>query len=156
VPSSSRDAGRVAAKIKEDLARSGIDMQIERVEWSAFLKRMNDHDFDATMLMWGGDARMDPTQVWHSSSIDGGSNFISYRNSEINRLIEQARITLNPDARNVLYRKFGAILHAEQPYTFLYVRPELDLLHERVKGARPSLYWWQFEDMWLASLPGDH
>ncbi|HET8937906.1 MAG TPA: ABC transporter substrate-binding protein [Polyangiales bacterium] len=156
VPSSSRDAGRVAAKIKEDLARSGIDMQIERVEWSAFLKRMNEHDFDATMLMWGGDARMDPTQVWHSSSIDGGSNFISYRNSEINRLIEQARVTLNADARNVLYRKFGAILHAEQPYTFLYVRPELDLLHERVKGARPNLYWWQFEDMWLAPLAGDH
>jgi peptide/nickel transport system substrate-binding protein len=108
------------------------------------------------MLLWGGDARMDPTQVWHSSSIDGGSNFISYRNPEINRLIEQARVTLDADARNALYRKFGAILHAEQPYTFLFVRADLDLLHERIRGARPSLYWWQFEDIWLTPMPGEH
>lgn len=155
LPSTAREAGRAAAKIKEDMARAGIDMQIERVEWSAFLKRMTDHDFDATMLLWGGDARMDPTQVWHSSSIDGGSNFISYRNPEINRLIEQARVTLDAEARNALYRKFGAILHAEQPYTFLFVRADLDLLHERIKGARPNLYWWQFEDMWLAAPPGE-
>jgi hypothetical protein len=34
------------------------------------------------------------------------------------------------------------------------VPADLELLHERVKGARPNLYWWQFEDIWLAPLPG--
>jgi peptide/nickel transport system substrate-binding protein len=154
LPSTASEAARSAAKIKEDMARVGIELEIERVEWSAFLKRNSEHDFDATMLQWSGDARMDPTQIWHSGSIDGGSNFISYRNPEVNRLIEQARVTLDADARDALYRKFGAILHAEQPYTFLYVPAELDLLHERVKGARPNLYSWQFEDIWLAPLPG--
>ena len=154
IPSTSAEAVRSAAKFKEDIARAGIELEIERVEWSAFLKRMHDHDFDATILQWSGDARMDPTQIWHSHSIDGGSNFIGYRNLEVDRLIEQARITLDVDARDALYRKFGAILHAEQPYTFLYVPAELDLLHERVRGARPSLYWWQFEDIWLAPQPG--
>jgi peptide/nickel transport system substrate-binding protein len=154
IPSTASEAARTAAKIKEDLARAGIEMEIERVEWSAFLKRMNDHDFDATILQWSGDARMDPTQVWHSHSIEGGSNFIGYRNPEVNRLIEQARATLDADARNALYRKFGAILHAEQPYTFMYVPAELDLLHKSVRGARPNLYWWQFEDIWLAPQPG--
>lgn len=150
VPSSASESARQAAKIKEDMGRAGIDVQIERVEWAAFLKRMNEHDFDATMLIWSGDARMDPTQIWHSSSIDGGSNFIGYRNAEVDRLIAQARVTLDDVARDALYRQFGAILHAEQPYTFLYVPAELDLLHERVHGARPSLYGWQFEDLWLA------
>ena len=150
VPSSASESARQAAKIKEDMGRAGIDVQIERVEWSAFLKRMSEHDFDASMLLWGGDARMDPTQIWHSSSIDGGSNFISYHNVEVDRLIEQARVTLDDAARNALYRQFGAILQAEQPYTFLYVPVELDLLHERVHGAKPSLYGWQFEDLWLA------
>ena len=48
-----------------------------------------------------------------------------------------------------MYRRFGAILHDEQPYTFMYVRPELEILHKRVKGARPNLGWWQFETMWI-------
>ena len=150
----SSEAARSAAKIKEDLARAGIEMAIERVEWSAFLKRMAAHDFDATMLQWSGDARMDPTQIWHSHSIEGGSNFIGYRNPEVDGLIEQARVTLDSDARNKLYRRLGEILHAEQPYTFLYVPAELDLLHESVKGARPNLYWWQFEELWLAPPSG--
>jgi peptide/nickel transport system substrate-binding protein len=149
LPVGSVDLARNAAKIKEDMARAGVEMELEKVEWSALLSRANAHEFDAIALLWGGDARMDPTQIWHSSSIDGGSNFISFRNAEADRLIERARVTLEPGARNALFRKLGAILQAEQPYTFLYVPPELDLLHDRVHGARPSLYWWQFEDLWL-------
>jgi len=154
LPANASETARVATKIKEDLARAGIDMSIEKVEWSAFLQRVSAHDFDAIALMWSGDARMDPTQVWHSSSIEGGSNYVGFRDAEADRLIEQARVTLDAAARDALYRRFGAILQREQPYTFLYVLPELDLLHKRVRGARPGLYWWTFEDLWIASAEG--
>jgi hypothetical protein len=63
-------------------------------------------------------------------------------------------VTLDPGARDALFRQFGAILQREQPYTFLYVPAELDLLNVRVHGARPNLYWWSFEDLWLASAEG--
>lgn len=150
LPASAAESARIATKIKEDLARAGIDMQLEKVEWSSFLQRVNAHDFDAIALMWSGDARMDPTQIWHSSSIEGGSNFIGFQNAQADALIEQARVTLEEPARDALYRRFGAILQREQPYTFLFVPAELDLLNERVRGARPSLYWWSFESLWLA------
>jgi peptide/nickel transport system substrate-binding protein len=154
LPSHATEAARIAAKIKEDLARAGIEMELETLEWSAFMQRVTDHAFDAISLLWGGDARMDPTQIWHSASRAGGSNFISYNNAEADRLIEQARVTLDADARAALFRRFGALLHADQPYTFLFVPAELDLLHERIKGARPNLYWWQFEELWLADAKG--
>ena len=149
LPASASETARVSTKIKEDLMRAGIDMQLEKVEWAAFLQRVNAHDFDAITLSWSGDARMDPTQIWHSSSIEGGSNFISYKNPEVDSLIEQARVTLDADARDALYRRFGAILQRDQPYTFLSVPPELDLIAKRVHGARPSLYWWTFEALWI-------
>jgi peptide/nickel transport system substrate-binding protein len=149
LPSGASETARWVTKIKEDLGHAGIEMEIENVEWSAFLRRLRDHDFAAATLIWTGDARMDPTPIWHSSSIAGGSNFISYRNPEVDRLIEQARVTLEPETRNALFRRFGAILQAEQPYTFLCTPPDLDLLHKRIKGARVSLYWWQFEELWL-------
>jgi peptide/nickel transport system substrate-binding protein len=149
LPSAAVEAARWAAKIKEDLSRVGIEMELQKVEWAAFSKRLRDHEFDACTLLWGSEARGDPTQIWHSSAIQGGSNYVSYKNAAVDKLIEDGRTTLDDDARNALFRKLGAILHDEQPYTWMYIRPQLDLISKRVKGLKPSLYWWQFEDAWL-------
>ncbi|HKP55495.1 MAG TPA: peptide-binding protein [Polyangiales bacterium] len=150
LPSGAEEAARWAAKAKEDMARAGVTMDIQRVEWSAFSKRLVEHNFDACTLLWGSSGPYDdPTQIWHSSSSKGGSNFISYKNAEVDKLIEQARVEFDIPSRDALFRKLGAILHDEQPYTFMYVRPELELLHKRVKGAVPNLAWWNFERMWL-------
>ncbi len=138
-----------AAKLKEDFDHVGIEMEIQTVEWSAFTKRLTEHTFDACTLAWGGGPRGDPTQIWHSSSIKGGSNYISYKNPQVDKLLEEARVTFDASARDAMYRKFGAILQDDQPYTFLFVRPELNMLSKKIKGARPSLMWWQFENMWL-------
>ncbi|HKU41868.1 MAG TPA: peptide-binding protein [Polyangiales bacterium] len=150
LPSGAEEASRWAAKIKEDMARAGVAMEIQKVEWSAFTKRLVEHNFDACTLLWGSSGPYDdPTQIWHSSSVNGGSNYISFKNAEADKLIEQARVEFDLAARDALYRKLGAILHDEQPYTFLYIRPMLELLHKRVKGAVPSLAWWNFETMWI-------
>ena len=59
-------------------------------------------------------------QVWHSSQIaQGGSNHISYSNAELDRLIEEMRGEFDTEKRIALARKIGAILHRDQPYTFL-------------------------------------
>jgi peptide/nickel transport system substrate-binding protein len=104
--------------------------------------------------VWGGNAHSEPTSIWHSGSIAGASNFIGYRNAEVDRLIDEARASSDAAVRAALYRRFGRILHEEQPYTFMFVPPELELLHGDVKGARPSLAWWQFEELWLAESRG--
>jgi peptide/nickel transport system substrate-binding protein len=150
IPAASSEAQRWAAKIKEDMARVGIVFELQLVEWAAFLKRMTEHNFDASTLLWGSSSpRSDPTQVWHSSGMKGGSNYISYKNPEVDKLIEQGRVEFDDATRAATFRKMSAILHEEQPYTWMYIRPELDLLHERVKGAKPTLMWWQFEKFWL-------
>jgi peptide/nickel transport system substrate-binding protein len=150
LPSGAEEAARWVAKAKEDMARAGVAMDIQRVEWSAFSKRLVEHNFDACTLIWGSNGPYeDPTQIWHSSSVKGGSNFISFKNAEADKLLEQGRLEFDIAARDAIYRKLGAILHDEQPYTFMYVRPELELLHKRVKGAVPNLSWWNFEQIWL-------
>jgi peptide/nickel transport system substrate-binding protein len=149
-PGGSEEAALWSAKVKEDMARAGVAMDIQRVEWSAFTKRLLEHSFDACTLLWGSsDPFDDPAQIWHSSSVKGGSNYIDFKNPEADALIEQARVEFDTAARDALYSKFGAVLHEEQPYTILYTRPELDLLHKRVKGAKPNLSSWNYETMWL-------
>jgi len=150
LPAGSEDAARMATLIKEDLGRAGIDMQLQRVEWSAFLSRLRDRDFDACTLSWAsGSPREDPTQVWHSMSINGGSNFVGFRNARADAIMDEARGELDDDRRNRLYRELGRILHWEQPYTWLYVRPRLSLVHRRLFGVRETLPGWQYEDWWI-------
>jgi peptide/nickel transport system substrate-binding protein len=150
IPSASEEAARWGAKVKEDMSRAGVAMDIQRVEWSSFTKRLTEHSFDACTLLWANSSPYeDPTQIWHSSAIKGGSNYISYRNAEVDSILERARVEFDDATRAALYRKFGEILHDEQPYTIMYTRPDLDLLHKRVKGAVPNLGSWNYETLWI-------
>jgi peptide/nickel transport system substrate-binding protein len=149
ISASSEDAARMGTLLKESLARAGIEMQLQRVEWSAFVRRLRERDFDACSLIWALSPRGDPTQIWHSSSINGGSNYVGFNNPLADKIIDEARVTLNDEKRNRLYREFGRILYEEQPYTWLLSRPQLTLLHRRLHGVRNSLLGLQYKDMWV-------
>ena len=78
----------------------------------------------------------DPYQIWHSSQIeDRGSNYIGFNNPRADAIIEEARQTLDKDKRNALYHKFHSILHEQQPYTFIYTKPENRFLDRRFENV---------------------
>jgi ABC-type transport system substrate-binding protein len=68
----------------------------------------------------------------------------------VDTLIEAARATLDDAVRNQLYRSMGRRLYEEAPYTFLYSRPSLDAVRADVRGIRPSVAWYDLQDVWLA------
>ncbi len=149
IPATSITFERLATLMKESYRRAGIDLAIQKVEWAAFTKRLREHSFDACALAWGGGPRGEPSQIWHSSSRDGGSNYISFANAEADRILEAARVEFDADKRNALYRRFHWILHEEQPYTFLWVPARRTLIHKRIHGVQASLLFWHFADWWV-------
>lgn len=126
---------QMAKFVKDSLARAGIEVIIDPYEWSVFTQKVMDRNFDAVNMAWGGSVESDPYQIWHSSQIDKGSNYVRFNNPEADRLIEQARQTLDKDKRNELYHQFHRILHEEQPYTFVYTRPEQRFLDRRFENV---------------------
>ncbi len=141
-----RDMARI---LREEFRRVGIDMNVRFYEWSVYVTKLDNRDFDAVTLAWTGTVEGDPNQIWHSAQIEGrGHNFIGFRNAEADRLIERARATLDQDKRNVLYHQFHRLLHDEQPYTFLWTSDALAMVSGRlrnVKVRRLGLYpyeWW--------------
>ncbi|HBF14033.1 MAG TPA: peptide-binding protein [Deltaproteobacteria bacterium] len=136
-PSASKSAERVATILKEDLQKVGLVMHIEKMEWAAFLDRIDKKNFDATMMGWSTGFEDDPYQIWHSSqaSVPGGSNFISYSNAEADHLIEKARQEFNEKERNKLYWRFQEILYDEQPYTFLFSSDALVVVSKRFSNV---------------------
>ncbi len=131
---------QLASLLKEDLKRAGIAMTAARSEWAVYTERLRKHDFDACSLIWTIEPRNDPFQVWHSSAIAGGSNFISYQNAEVDQLLERARGEFDDGRRAALYHQFNRILHQEQPYTFLFKRYNLSMVAKDVGGIVSTPY----------------
>ncbi len=127
---------QIAKLVKDAAAKVGIEVIPEPYEWSIFSERVTARKFDAVSMAWGGGVESDPYQIWHSSQIANGSNYVGFNVPEADAIIEKARETLDKDKRNALYHKFHRIIHEEQPYTFIYTKPEQRFLDKRFENVK--------------------
>jgi len=143
-----RDMVRVMG---EEFRRAGIDMHVRAYEWSVFVTKLDNRDYDSIMLGWaGGGVEEDPFQIWHSSQrADRGSNHVGFVNPEADRLMEEARATLDEKKRNDLFHRFHRILHEDQPYTFMWQGETLRLLAPRIKGVQVHALGLDWREWWM-------
>ncbi|MDD5728792.1 MAG: ABC transporter substrate-binding protein [Victivallales bacterium] len=141
---------KIIPLIKEDMAKAGIDMQIQVFEWAVYLQRLEQKNFDVCFLAWSLSYEADPYQLWHSSQADKlhTSNHISFKNAEADRLIEQIRETFDTQKRIELCREFHRLLHEEQPYTFLFAPYSLIAQSSRYRNVRVFPLRLETEIMW--------
>ena len=128
---------QLAKFLKDSAAKLGIEVVPDQYEWSVFTQRLEKRDFDAVTLSWGGGGvESDPYQIWHSSQITGGSNYVGFNNPQADELIENARIILDQTKRNELYHQLHRLIQDEQPYTFLFTSPERYFLDRRFENVK--------------------
>ncbi len=139
-PSSGTFWTNVSLSMKDSLAEGGVVLQPDPLEWSVFSEKVRSTDFDAISMAWGALIETDIHHAFHSSNIgNGANNFPSYVNPELDRLIDQARVTLDEDERMQVWHKVHAILNEDQPYTFLYLRKFLTFTDGRYRNVRQVL-----------------
>jgi len=131
---------KCAEIIQRQLKEVGINVKIRILEWAAFVNDfINKRRFDAVILGWTITLDPDAYDVWHSSKTAPEElNFMSYKNSEVDELLEKGRGTFNQKERKKYYDRFQEILAEDQPYTFLYVPEELIIISNRFRGITPA------------------
>lgn len=124
---------------KEDAAAAGVNVNIQLLEWNTFLKNLDEGKFDAVAMAWGGGSHdYDFKQVWHSESAQqGGSNRISYKNPEVDRLIEQHRRIMDRKERRKVSHKIFRIIAEDAPYMFMFSR-RFDLYANNARIWKPK------------------
>ncbi|MCK6593746.1 MAG: ABC transporter substrate-binding protein [Bacteriovoracaceae bacterium] len=117
-----KEAEKYLTMFKENAKQAGVDVNIKLVEWNAFIKLLDERKFEAVTLAWsGGDVDYDPKQIWHSESMaNQGSNFVSYANPKVDKLIDEARITLDKQARVKKLREVYKMIADDAPYIFWF------------------------------------
>jgi ABC-type transport system substrate-binding protein len=115
------DQMKYVTVFKEEARKIGVDISIKAIEWNSFIKLIDERKFDAVRLAWGGGSvEIDLKQIWHSQSQKGGSNFISYSNPAVDKLIDQARVEYDRSKRIALVQKASELIAADDPYLFLF------------------------------------
>jgi peptide/nickel transport system substrate-binding protein/microcin C transport system substrate-binding protein len=137
---------------KEDAKQAGVDVNVKNIEWNAFIKLLDERKFEAVRLSWsGGDLDWDPKQIWHSDSIaNQGSNFAGYRNPTVDKLIDEARVTMDKKERIKKLKVVYKTIAEDVPYIFLFNGKFMFYAHTaRVGKPKETFqytigdnYWW--------------
>jgi len=122
----------------------GITLTVEQVEWSYFLRDMNERRYQIYSAGWIGDypdSQNFLDVLFHSQS---SQNHMGYHNREADQLLEQARVEQDPAKRTTLYRQAERIIVNEAPWIPLTHGIQYTLVKPYVKGFRASaaIYPW--------------
>ena len=99
----------------------------------------------------GGDVDNDPYQIWHSDSAKaGGSNFVSYKNNQVDQWIELGRKELDSKKRARWWKKVYRQIAEDAPYTFMFSpkyflyghRQKVKMKRSTLRYDEGDLYWW--------------
>jgi peptide/nickel transport system substrate-binding protein len=131
---------KCAEIIQYRLNQIGISVKIRIIEWASFINQfINQRRFEAVILGWTIPQDPDLYDIWYSGKTKPEElNFVSFRNAEVDTLLEKARHTFDLDERKKCYYRIQEILAEEQPYTFLFVPEALPVISSRFFGIEPA------------------
>lgn len=127
---------RMVLLLKDMYARAGIKLVPVPSEWPVMLEHLDKKDFEAMVVGWGGTIESDLYQIFHSDQIKEGDNRTAYINKELDKIIDEARKTVDEPKRMKLWQKAERILYDDLPYTFLTRGMEMGFATKRIKNQR--------------------
>lgn len=127
-----------AVAIQSQIAEVGVVADIELVEWGQYIDAWS--NLDHTSLVGLNGSGTTPDRALHFFfHTDGTANVWGYSNAEFDRLVEDARVTLDQDARWELYARAQEITVNEQaPNLFLNSPYNFYAVRSNVKGFTPT------------------
>ena len=127
--------------IQYQLAKIGVKVKIKTMEWQAFLNTVvMPKNFEAVVLGWGLSLSPDAYSIWHSDGAKkGGFNFVSYKNSRVDKLIKKAEITIDKKLLSNYYKEIFKLIVNDHPYVFLYIPNSITAVNKSIKNVSPSI-----------------
>ena len=126
--------------IQQQLKKVGIEMKIRVLEWQAFLNSVvHPRKFETVMLGWGLSLTPDAYSIWHSKSDkQGGFNFVGYKNSKVDKLIEDGNKEIDRKKLAKIYQNIFKLIVNDMPYVFLYIPDSIQAVSKKIKNIEPT------------------
>lgn len=127
----------IATNVQAQLEEIGVDVEIEIVEWGAYLENTAAGEHDMFILGWTtvtGDADYGMYPLFHSDNFGTAGNRTFFATDELDSLLEEARQNPDQDERQELYSQAQEILVDEAPMSYIHHSEYLLGVSETVEG----------------------
>lgn len=157
VPGPSKSRGRMALLIQEQLKQLGVKVNIDPLEFAAFIDRETRRDFDAVLGGW----HVEPSpggirQTWGTagSRAKSGSNYGSYENPIFDSHVDSALASGSLAERRAHFTKAYQAIIDDAPAIWLAEPRIIVAVHKRLNtGGMKADSWWANVADW--SIPPD-
>lgn len=127
----------IAVLVQESLAELNITVEIEVMEFGAYLDQTAAGEHDMFILGWSnptGDADYGMYALFHSSQKGNPGNRSFYENPEVDELLDEGRREADPAAREAIYAEVAQLLTDDAPMAFLLHTEYLNGVADSVSG----------------------
>jgi peptide/nickel transport system substrate-binding protein len=123
---------RTAEVLTSQLAKVGVRVKIEQIEWGQWLSRVwKEADYDLTII---GHA-----EAWDVGNYANPKYYYRYDGPKFQEVFKKSEVTVDDKARRALYAELQKILVEEAPVVWLYVHPRLAVTKKGVQGMWKDL-----------------
>jgi len=136
----SRASESACIQIQNYFAAVGIELKLQALDFGALINSLYPGKYESVVFDWVEPFDPDIFVEWHSSQCgDEGMNFMSYKNREVDVLLEKARTTLDREERKKLYYEIQKKIAADAPYVWLWNQESAVCVNKNLKGlSKPS------------------
>lgn len=130
------DDAKIAELIKNNWEKIGVKTEVVSVSvkeiQSSAVKPKN---YEALLFTEAVGNDPDAYVFWHSTQAGAeGLNLSNYKNEEVDKTLEEGRLTSNKEERAADYKKFQELLNADAPAIFLYSSYYIYPQNKKIKG----------------------
>ncbi|MBY7143157.1 glutathione ABC transporter substrate-binding protein [Virgibacillus sp. NKC19-3] len=133
----SRERVDLATNVQSQLEEIGVDVDIEVLEWGAYIEQTGNGDHDMFVLGWSNstaDADIGLYPLFHSDNVGVPGNRTYIQDDEIDALIDEGRQATNEDERLEIYSEAQEKLVETAPMIYTLHQEYLLGVREEVKG----------------------
>lgn len=127
---------------RRTLAEIGVRIKLDSMPWSAYLKKIEEGDFDIITSGWGADYP-DPenfTSLITTYARTQGQNYGNWSNKRYDELSDKTKLTPPGEERNKIFREMAEIVKTEVPVVPLFGPIRVGLYPKHwVKGFKRDL-----------------
>ena len=148
VPGSSKARSRMAVLIQEQLKQIGVKMNIDQLDFPAFISREGNRSFDAVFGGWHVEASPGSIrQTWGSAgSAKGGTNYGSYSNPSFDAEVDSALSAQTLAERRAHFTAAYRIIDEDAPAIWFAEPKRIMAVNRRIETGRLRA------DTWWANL----
>ncbi len=139
-----------AEVVQANLAEIGVTANIVAEDWSIYLPKALEGDFDATIL--GESGQSDPDDfLFNVFYTDNGGNLGNYSNPEVDVLLERGRQVSDPEERREIYLEAQRLILEDAAHVFLFHSSQYEAIRGEVRGFEhfPNTSYLGLRTTWL-------